>query len=200
MANIGDDTHGTNGQLSLNQSITITNTNLLAPTVYKFPSNITRKEGLEEEYFVDLTAYARLHEKHTRMLSESNKNNKSSQRINELEDKNVRLQQMNDSLKKKLLELMNTSNTNDFGIADAADFLLPSIADEDINPISGRCIACASSLKVVNDPCGHVVYCIDCDKKEENYFLARHNVNENLNRTCAVCRQPILKTIRIYFP
>ena len=200
MANIGDDTHGTNGELSLNQSITNTNTNLLAPTVYKFPSNITRKEGLEEEYFVDLTAYARLHEKHTRMLSECNKPSKSSQRINELKNKNVRLQLMNDSLKQKLLELINTSNTNDSSSTDVADFLLPSTADKDNNPISGRCIACASSLKVVNDPCGHVVYCIDCDKKEENYFLARHKLNENLNRTCSICRQPILKTIRIYFP
>ena len=97
MANIGDDTHGTNGELSLNQSITSTNKNLLAPTVYKFPANITR--GLEEEYFVDLMAYARLHEKHTRMLVECNTPNESSQRIKEMENKNVRLQQMNDSLK-----------------------------------------------------------------------------------------------------
>ena len=102
MANIGDDAHGTNGESSLNQSITNTNKNVLEPTVYKFSSNITRKGGLEEEYFVDLTAYARLHDKHTRMLDECNKPNKSFQRIKELENKNVRLQQMNDSLKQKL--------------------------------------------------------------------------------------------------
>ena len=200
MANVGDDTHGTNGKSSLNQSITNTNKNVLEPTVYKFSSNITKKGGLEEEYFVDLTAYARLHDKHTRMLDECNKLDKSSPRIKELENKNVRLQQMNDSLKQKLLELINTSITNDSSSTDVADFLLPSTVDKDNNPISGRCIACASSLKVVNDPCGHVVYCIDCDRKEENYFLLRHKVNENLNRTCSICRQPILKTMRIFFP
>ena len=209
MANIDKETKRSHEQTSFVPRHTnpAFHSNLMEPTVYKFSSNITRKGGLKEEYFVDLTSYAKLHETHNRMLAEYATSNRSSQEINELEKQNKELQKVNEDLTQAILGLTKESKTNDVRNIDRFELqtsqkhgkmISESTAEKD-NLISTQCIACESSMQIVNDPCGHVVYCNDCDKKEAMYFLAKNNGNHCLERPCSVCRQPITKTLRIYF-
>ena len=122
MSNMGNNAQGSNKPSSFVKSHTNPSSNLIQPTVYKFSTAITKTGNLDEEYFVNLTAYARLHEKHSRMIAENNAFNDSSQRIKELESKNMHLQEMNDELRQTLLHFIKTSKTNELNNTDDACF------------------------------------------------------------------------------
>ena len=118
MSNMGNNAQGSNKPSSFVRSHTNPSSNLMQPTVYKFSTAITKTGNLDEEYFVNLTDYAKLHEQHTRMIADNNALNDSSQRIKELESKNMHLQEMNDELRQKLLHLIKTSKTNELNDKD----------------------------------------------------------------------------------
>ena len=122
MSNMGNNAQGSNKPLSFVTSHTNPSSNLMQPTVYKFSTAIAKTGNLDEEYFVNLTAYAKLHEKHTRMIEETNALSDSSQRIKELESKNMHLQEMNDELRQTLLHFIKTSTTNELNNKDDAYF------------------------------------------------------------------------------
>ena len=96
MANIDNETQRSHEQTKYisrptNPSLS---SNPMEPTVYKFSTNITRNGGLDEEYFVDLTAYAKLHETHNRLLAQYATSDTSPQKMHELENQNKKLKKV----------------------------------------------------------------------------------------------------------
>ena len=120
MSNIGNNAQGSNKPSSFVKSHTNPSSNLMQPTVYKFSTAIAKTGNLDEEYFVNLTDYAKLHETHTRMIAENNALSDSSQRIKELESKNMHLQEMNEELRQTLLHFIKSSKTNELNDQDDA--------------------------------------------------------------------------------
>lgn len=170
---MSNNAQGSNEQSSFTKPQTNHYSTLMTPTIYKISQNLAIKGNLEEEYFVDLTTYAKLREEYTRTLSESKMSNKSSHRIKEVERQHLHLQEMNNNLRQMLSDLIKTSKPHEEPAPITPDLL--TWIGKNV-PTPSQCIACASILQVANDPCGHVVFCIDCDKKAEHSFRASYNM------------------------